>query len=1032
MHEYDPQKIEREVLDFWKREKIVQRALELRKGRKKFKFLEGPPTMNAPAHIGHGQGRIIKDVILRLKTMQGFWVRRQAGWDCQGLPIEIATEKKLGIKSKKDVERLGIDKFVRAARQLVLENIKKWERDDWRLGVWFDWAKAYKTMDDDYIEFTWWTFKKANELGLVVKELNVIPTCPRCETALAQHEVDQGYAERSDWSIFVKFPTKVMGEFLIIWTTTPWTLPANVAVAANPKFKYAKVKVKDEIWLIAYALVDKVLAELGIKEYKILETLPGERLLGIKYIHPLLKEVQKHKEFGGDYLHSLILADFVTLEEGTGLVHIAPGHGPEDFEVGKKYSLPIFCPVGQDGRFTEEADKYRGKYVFDANEEVIEDLQIKGLLLKAAKITHSYPHCWRCDTPLVYISSSQWFIKTGGLKKKLIQESDKVKWFPAYVGTARFRDWLENLRDWCASRQKFWGTPLPIWECESCGNFLVIGSKGELLANAKEPRDLPELHRPWVDSVILVCPNCQADMHRISDVGDIWFDSGVAPGASLGYMQNPALFKQWFPADFITEAIDQTRGWYYSLLFCNVLAFGQAPYRTVLNQGHVLDEHGRKMSKRLGNVISLAEGMDRFGADPLRFYMLWKAPVWENKNFDPTELNMIRGQFFNALWNTYRFYEIYFAAAGLEKVTLKSAQKEDKWIISRINSLLDFVNKKFKNYELHEVTRVIYDFVLLDLSRWYVKLIRNRTWPTYDGEDKEAAFAAMLYVMRKLIKLFAPICPFITEHMYQKILKEKEGSIHLSDWPEPERKRINKDLEKKMEIVMRIAEAANAIRQEYGVGLRYPVKRIVISGTKDTVEAAKDLELIIKRIINVKLVEIGEIAPKVEIKLNYAIAGPKFGPGIKRIENALAKVDHARLAEDIKRGRKALLAGEKLTKGDILIRERMPSGIAGKEFAGGFVYLDLAETPDLFTERVVRELARCVQKLRKQKGLQVHEEIMLGIKTDKKTEEMIRGWEKKLMPMIGAKEVRYKIKRVESSCAYKDKKISVEIERVKD
>ncbi len=1023
---YNPQEVEKEVLEFWKKNKIQEKALSLRNSsEKEFLFLEGPPSVNAMMHVGHARGRTIKDAILRFKTMNGFFVSRQAGWDMQGLPIEIEAEKNLGVKNKKDIEeRVGVDQFVEKCRELALKYKKHWEEVSNRIGMWMDWKNPYQTMDNEHIEFSWGVIKKAHEEGLLFKGLGVNPTCPRCETALAQHEVDQGYKDRTDYSIYVKFP--IIGrknEYFLIWTTTPWTLPANVAVALGKKFDYAKVKVKykgkEEYWIFANELVDKVMKTVEIDEYEIVEVKKGSELKGLKYEHCLKDEVKKQSELEGEYLRSVIFTDFVTLEDGTGIVHIAPGHGPEDYEAGVEYNLPIFSPVKENGTFTEDAGKYKGMYVFDANEKIMSDLKEKGFLVKIEKITHSYPHCWRCNTPLIYIASEQWYIKTPEIRDKLISENNKVQWIPDYVGSKRFGEWLNNLRNNCISRQKYWGATLPIWVCEKCGNIKIFDSKEEL--ENEWGNKIKDLHKPFIDEVILECDKCKGKMKRVPDVMDVWIESGVAPDATSKYLN-----REYKPFDFITEAIDQTRGWFYSLLFTNVIKHNSVPYKTVLTQEHVLDDEGNKMSKSKGNVIWAKDAIERYGADTTRFYLLSKARVCERMNFVPKDVEHLKGQFLNILWNSYLFLEKYSKGEKAEKGELNI---EDKWIISKINSLIKEVTEKYNNYELYSAAKKLEDFLINDLSRTYIKIIRDRTWPSYNGEDKKSALYTLRYVLKRFIKILSPMCPFITEKIHQGL--DGEESIHLTDWPKPDEELIEKNIENMFEIIEKISEISNSIRQERGVGLRYPLKSMTISGDEKIKDASLSLMSVLKKLTNVKEVIFGNMKLKYNIKLNYSKVGPKYGKNIRELEKVLKEKNAGELIETLGKNGFIDILGKNLEKEDLIIESTSDEG---KEFkindSSGVISLDMEETPEIFEERLVRELMRNVQQMRKDKELVVEQRIKLNLDTDEETQKIIKKWTEEIKREVGAKEIAFCKVEGGKTSKYKDKNIKFEMEVV--
>lgn len=1030
MQEYNQKKIEEEVKEYWSRNDIPERAIHLRddqKGRNEFLFVEGPPSTTGKMHIGHVRGRTIKDLIFRVKTMQGYYVPRQAGWDMQGLPVELETEKELGLESKKDVEEeVGIETFVNRCREVADEYKDEWTNLSQKLGMWMDWENAYKTLTDEHMERTWRVVKRAHKKGLLTRKLGCNPVCPRCQTVLSQHEVDQGYEDREDYSIWVKFP--VIGsenEYILIWTTTPWTIPSNIAVGVDPDSTYVKVRINDEVLILAEEMVEVTMEEAGVEDYEIVDTLKGEDLNGIEYRHPLMEKVPKQEKFVEDgYRHRIFLEDFVTMEEGTGCVHMAPGHGPEDFDASKGEEMPVFCPVGDDGKYTEEGGKYEGEYVFDANKEVINDLEADGFLFHWDRTTHSYPHCWRCDTPLIYTTSEQWFIETTKLRPELISENEKVNWKPSYVGEKRFGEWLENLEDNCISRQKYWGTPIPVWRCESCGDISVMGSKQEMIDEAKKLPDHIELHKPWVDEVVLECPNCGGDMTRDSDVMDVWLDSSVAPDATLDYMGR----EEFEPFDFITEAIDQTRGWYYSLLFSNVIVHGQVPYKSVLNQELICDAEGEKMSSSKGNAVWADEALEKWSSDILRFYLLWKVKPYERLNFDPIDIDSLKGGFFNILWNLKNFYKNYCEDIDVQDLDENLLRLEDRWILSRINSLVDEVNGKIENYEVTECVKLLKKFLEENLSRFYVKMIRNRTWPRYKGKDKAAAVYTFDKVLDKYLRMFAAVCPHISEKIHQEV-DENERSIHLMGWPEVERDWIDEKLEGQMEIGRGIMKAANSLRQESGIGLRYPLPKMTVSGDKGVREAVERLKGILKKRLNLKEIEFGEVSRNYQIKLNYAQVGPKYGDEVKEIEDLLEDADHERLVEDLEEEGEIELDGFELSEEEVEVRILTPENISGKSFERGALYLNTDQDEELIEESFMNELLRKIQILRKEGGLNVGQDIRLRISCGESIGELVEDSEGEFERECGVVEISredVKGKKVK----YKDKEAEISIEVV--
>ncbi|MDY6958496.1 MAG: isoleucine--tRNA ligase, partial [Halobacteriota archaeon] len=753
---YDAQSIESKVHTFWDDENIYRLVREKNDGNKKYLFVDGPPYTTGKVHLGTAWNKVIKDCRLRYISMNGYSLQDRAGWDMHGLPIEVKVEEMLGFNSKKDIESYGIDNFIEECKKFALKNKDEMTEQFKMLGAWLDWEDPYMTIKPEYIEAAWWTIKRAHEKNLLDRGSRVISWCPRCETAIAESEIE--YRDVSDPSIFVKFPIKGEDDtYIVIWTTTPWTLPSNIAVAVHPSFEYAKVKAvkdgKSETLIIAFDLVEDVLRKGRYQDYEILEKVSGSDLEGLAYIHPLAENVPKQKEFA----HNVYPADFVTMEN-SGCVHIAPGHGPDDFALGKKYGLPIFCPVDSRGEFKEDAGKYARENVKKANPQILNDLEDSDLLLSTESITHRYGHCWRCDTPIIYLTTEQWFLRVTELKEDMLREIGRVEWYPDWAGKARFYDWVSDIRDWCISRQRYWGIPLPIWTC-TCGKLDVIGTIDELREKAIDYKET-DIHIPYIDDVHLEC-ECGEEMSRVSDVLDVWFDSAVASWAGLHFPARSDLFEEWWPAEWITEGHDQTRGWFYSQLGASMVAFGKAPYKSVLMHGFTLDAGGKKMSKSLGNVIDPEEVVNKYGADTLRLYVLGSSAPWDDLKFNWEEVKNVN-RTLNILWNVYRFPLPYMALDDFDPSSTSyedvkdSLRREDRWILSRLQSLIAGIDEKIEVYELQKVARMLSDFILEDLSRWYVQLVRPRTWIEKNDPDKIAAYYTIYEVLTTLTKILAP------------------------------------------------------------------------------------------------------------------------------------------------------------------------------------------------------------------------------------------------------------------------------------
>ena len=995
--QYDAKEVEGRVRKFWEDRGIYALARTTRAGGRKFFFVDGPPYTTGRIHLGTAWNKIIKDSILRYKSMYGFEIKDRAGWDMHGLPIEVKVEEHLGFKSKKEIEIYGVDRFIDKCKEFALSQKDQMTEQFRTLGAWLDWEDPYMTLKDEYLEAAWWTLKKANERGLLERGFRVVNWCPRCETAIADAEVE--YWEETDPSIYVKFP--VVGEektFMMIWTTTPWTIPANVGVAVHPDFEYSRVRAwKDdpdgaEVLIIASPLVEGVLREGRYKGYEVLDRLGGAELEGLEYDHPLADLIPAQR----DIIHKIHLADFVTAEN-TGSVHIAPGHGLEDFELGVAEGMPIFCPVGEDGRYTAEAgEKYAGKYVRSANEEVNEDLAGRGLLLAEGEISHRYGHCWRCKTPIIFIATPQWFLKISDLREDMLQEIAKVKWYPDWAGSARFRDWISGARDWCISRQRYWGIPLPIWICETCGEMEVIGSMEEL--HQRSGSVVSELHRPAVDLVTIKCP-CGGEMRRVPDVFDVWFDSAVASWATLNYPRDRRQLEEWWPADFITEGHDQTRGWFYSQLGASMVSFGVAPYRSVLMHGFTLDDKGKKMSKSIGNVVQPEEVVGKFGADTLRLYVLSSNAPWEDIHFSWEEVANTN-RMLNILWNAYRFPLPYMVLDGFDpmRATLESRlgdlRPEDRWILSRANSLAAEVEAGMETYQLHRATRALADFVLEDLSRWYIQLVRPRTWIETDDPDKLAAYATIMEVMATLAKLLAPFAPFTAETIYQNLVRGTDPgapeSVHLHDWHRPRHDLIDEELEREMGLVREVVEAVSNARQKGGRKLRWPVSEVVISPQRE-IPDLKDLLGVLKSQTNSKEVTVMAVGvkPPMEVALNPVPKkiGPAFKGDAQKVIAALKEADPAMVKAGIEAGEGKVGAYVILPEMVEFI-EKVPENLVAAEFSSGTVYVDVTLTPELKAEGYGREVIRRIQEMRKELDLRVDEKIVAAVRVE--DEEVLR------------------------------------------
>ena len=1020
---YDHDKIEKKVQKIWQEEDTFAKVTELREKGPKYSFLDGPPYCSGKIHLGTAWNKVIKDSYLRYKSMNGFSLRRQAGWDMHGLPIENKVEHLMGIQSKQEIEEeIGIDKFVDKCREFAIENKIAMEKEFDQLGVWMDWEDPYMTLDPKYMESSWWMLKRANEQNLLLNDQRVISWCPHCGTALAAAEIE--YEEKVDPSIYIKFP--VAGEdntYFLVWTTTPWTLPANLAICVNPDFDYVYVLKDGETYILSENLMEDVLGKqikihrtkipaenedeedqiIEEKEvmYEVIKTVKGSDLVGLSYDYILADEIPKQNQFSEDKVHTVLAGDHVELGEGTGLVHTAPGHGPDDFEVGKANNLPIFCPVGEDGCFTEDGGKYAGKYTKDENQNIIDNLEAKNLMYRAETIEHRYGVCWRCKTPIIYRATKQWFLKVTDIKDKMLDEIEKVEWVPKWAGEGRFYDWVDNARDWTISRQRYWGIPIPIWECPDCGELKVIGSLNELKEESLTDINVSDselIHRPYVDEVSVKCDKCGKSVKRIPDVLDVWIDSGVAGWASLYYPEEKDKFEDWFPYDFITEGHDQTRGWFYSQLGAGVIAMGQSPYKKVLMHGFVLDENADKMSKSLGNVVSPEEVIEKYGADVLRFYLLWASKPWDDLKFVWEELLNIN-KMFNILWNVYVFSTTYMSLDNFNPLNLSEddmiLRQEDKWIISKSNSLIKEVGRDLEDLFFHKATRKINNFILEDLSRWYVRLIRGRTWVESDDPDKLGAYYSLYTALVNLIKVISPIAPHVSEEIYENLVKgvnpEAPQSIHMLDW-EYDEDAIDKELEAKMDVAREVIEASIKARDMAQYKLRWPVSDItVVSQDENVLKAVSELTDIIKDQSNTKEVYSASEFEKLSFnaKPNLKLLGPKLKGDMGKVVKGLKTANGNEIKALLESEGKVEIEGIELTAEEVLFDSELPDDFVSSEFEGGNVFVNTNITPEIRQEAMARELIRRVQDMRKDMDLDVEANIIVSVETSSEFKDLI-------------------------------------------
>ena len=983
---------EKETAKFWKDNDIFKKSMKQREGCPTYTFYDGPPTANGKPHIGHVLTRVIKDMIPRYRTMKGYMVPRKAGWDTHGLPVELEVEKELGLDGKEQIEEYGLDPFIRKCKESVWKYKGMWEDFSNTVGFWADMDNPYVTYHDDFIESEWWALKQIWDKGLLYKGFKIVPYCPRCGTPLSSHEVAQGYKAVKERSAVVRF--KVVGEdaYFLAWTTTPWTLPSNVALCVNPEETYCKVKAADGYtYYMAQALLDKVLGKLAgedEKAYEVLETMKGADLEYKEY-EPLFAAAGVAAEKQHKKGFFVTCDDYVTMSDGTGIVHIAPAFGEDDSKVGRKYDLPFVQFVNGKGEMTEETD-YAGTFVKDADPQILKDLDAKGLLFDAPKFEHDYPFCWRCDTPLIYYARESWFIKMTAVKEDMIRNNNTINWIPESIGKGRFGDWLNNLQDWGVSRNRYWGTPLNVWECEGCGHMEAIGSRQELADRSGNPDAAKvELHRPYIDEVTFTCPDCGKTMRRVPEVIDCWFDSGAMPFAQHHYpFENKEVFEQQFPAQFISEAVDQTRGWFYSLLAESTLLFDRAPYENVIVLGHVQDENGQKMSKSKGNAVDPFDALERHGADAIRWYFYSNSAPWLPNRFHDGAVTEGQRKFMGTLWNTYAFFVLYADIDSFDptkyNLDYEKLSVMDKWLLSRLYSSVKAVDENLNNYKIPETAKVLQSFVD-DMSNWYVRRSRTRFWAKGMEQDKINAYMTLYTALVTIAKAAAPMIPFMTEDIYQNLVrtvdKNAPESIHLCDFPEVKEEMIDKELEKDMAEVLDIVVLGRAARNASGIKNRQPIGEMFV-------KADSELNVFYKQIIeeelNVKNVEfkddVSEFAGYT-FKPQLRILGPKYGKQLGQISKALAGIDGSAAKKQLDtEGVLTITLNDgkiDLAPEELLITTTQKEGFVSQEDRGVTVVLDTNLTPELIEEGFVREIISKIQTMRKEAGFEVTDHIVV-------------------------------------------------------
>ena len=1010
---------EKQVEKFWKENHIFEKSMEDRKDDPTYMFYDGPPTANGKPHIGHVLTRVIKDMIPRYRTMKGYMVPRKAGWDTHGLPVELEVEKKLGLDGKEQIEEYGMEPFIQQCKESVWKYKGMWEDFSSTVGFWADMENPYVTYHDDYIESEWWALKEIWNKKLLYKGFKIVPYCPRCGTPLSAQEVSQGYKTVKERSAIVRF--KVVGEdaYFLAWTTTPWTLPSNVALCVNPTEVYCKVKAADGYtYYMAEALLDKVLGKLGSEEtpaYEVLEKYVGKDLEYKEY-EPLFACTGEAAAKQKKKAHFVTADNYVTMSDGTGIVHIAPAFGEDDSRVGRDYDLPFVQFVDGKGDMTAETP-YAGVFVKKADPLVLQDLDKEGKLFDAPKFEHDYPHCWRCDTPLIYYARESWFIKMTAVKDDLIRNNNTINWIPESIGKGRFGDWLENVQDWGISRNRYWGTPLNIWQCE-CGHMHSIGSRQELFEMSGDERaKTVELHRPYIDEITLKCPECGGTMHRVPEVIDCWFDSGAMPFAQHHYpFENKELFEKQFPADFISEAVDQTRGWFYSLLAESTILFNQAPYKNVIVLGHVQDENGQKMSKSKGNAVDPFDALEKYGADAIRWYFYINSAPWLPNRFHGKAVQEGQRKFMGTLWNTYAFFVLYANIDNFDptKYTLDydNLPVMDKWLLSKLNSVVKTVDDCLANYKIPESARALQEFVD-EMSNWYVRRSRERFWAKGMEQDKINAYMTLYTALVTISKAAAPMIPFMTEEIYQNLVrsvdKDAIESIHLCDFPKVEEAWINKELEDDMEELLKIVVLGRAARNTANIKNRQPIGTMYIKADKEMGQFYTD---IIADELNVKEVK---FANDVESFISYSFkpqlrtVGPKYGKLLNGIRKALSEINGTEAMNELRTtGLLTLdINGNKveLSEEDLLIETAQTEGYVTEADGDISVVLDTNLTPELIEEGFVREIVSKVQTMRKEAGFEVMDKIHIYAKDNDRILELMKNHKEEIMSEVLAEDM---------------------------
>ncbi len=1015
---------EKNVGKFWRNQQIFEKSMKAREGCPTYTFYDGPPTANGKPHIGHVLTRVIKDMIPRYKTMKGYMVPRKAGWDTHGLPVELEVEKMLGLDGKEQIEEYGMEPFIKKCKESVWKYKGMWEDFSGTVGFWADMDNPYVTYDDNFIESEWWALKEIWNKKLLYKGFKIVPYCPRCGTPLSSQEVAQGYKLVKERSAVVRFKVKDEDAYFLAWTTTPWTLPSNVALCVNPDETYCKVKAADGYtYYMAQALLDTVLGKLadeenGVKAYEVLETFAGKELEHKEYepLYACAKECADKQHKKGFFV---TCDTYVTMSDGTGIVHIAPAFGEDDANVGRNYDLPFVQFVNGKGEMTEETP-FAGLFVKKADPEVLKDLDAKKQLFAAPKFEHDYPHCWRCDTPLIYYARESWFIKMTEVRDDLVRNNNTVNWIPDSIGKGRFGNWLENIQDWGISRNRYWGTPLNIWECEGCGHQESIGSRAELAERSGNPDDAKvELHRPYIDGVTFKCPDCGKTMKRVPEVIDCWFDSGAMPFAQHHYpFENKDLFEAQFPAQFISEAVDQTRGWFYSLMAESTLLFNKAPYENVIVLGHVQDENGQKMSKSKGNAVDPFDALDKYGADAIRWYFYINSAPWLPNRFHGKAVQEGQRKFMGTLWNTYAFFVLYANIDEFDatKYTLDYDKLSvmDKWLLSRLNSTVKEVDENLAAYRIPETAKALQSFVD-EMSNWYVRRCRERFWAKGMEQDKINAYMTLYTALVTISKAAAPMIPFMTEDIYRNLVCTLDASapesVHLCDFPEVNEAHIDKKLEEDMETVLEAVVIGRACRNTANIKNRQPIGKMYVKADAELSEFYMD---IIKDELNVKEAVLTQDVSELttySFKPQLKTLGRRFGKQINAVKEILAGLDGQKAMSELnEKGNLTITVDgneEVLEKDDLLIEAAQMEGYISDTDRGITVVLDTNLTPELIEEGFVREVISKIQTMRKDAGFEVMDHIRVSMQDNEKIAGIVQKNEEQIKSEVLANETKY-------------------------